>query len=254
VAVAGGGRTVGTVLDPGVVGPSAREGVVVDLVEPAWLVLAESYNRGWRARCDGRDLGEPSPVDGFANGWRAPADCREVRFDFSPQRVMDAGYAISGLACAGLLALVGLGWRGRRRRGPTGRSAGGWLAAQASGPAARVPLRLAVGIGLAAGLVGGLLFALRAGAAIGPAVALLLWRGVGPGRLAVAAGLLAGVAAPAAHLFFPARDNGGFNSDYANELLGAHWIAVAVWVLLAVALSRAIPGLRARARRDAGAG
>ena len=32
---------------------------------PAWLVLGESFNRGWRASCDDRDLGAPQVVDGL---------------------------------------------------------------------------------------------------------------------------------------------------------------------------------------------
>ena len=30
----------------------AREGVRIDVQQPAWLVLGESYNRGWRATCE----------------------------------------------------------------------------------------------------------------------------------------------------------------------------------------------------------
>ena len=251
----------GRVLDPGDDGRGRRDGVRVALTAPAWLVLGESYNRGWRADCDGRDLGDPQPIDGFANGWRAPRDCRDVDFSFAPQRTMNAGFAVSALVCAALLILVALGAVRRRRlriafphTGPSeidfsdvsrrkGRSRvrGG------------VPVgwRPAVAIGLAAGLAGGFLFALRAGVVIGPAVALLLWRGVGPGALALTAGVLAGVVLPAIYLLFPPDDAGGFNSEFAADLTGAHWVAVAVWVLLA--LSFALTVSRASRRRRAGA-
>ena len=121
-----------------------------------------------------------------------------------------------------------------------------------------MPVGWALAIGFAAGLVGAFVFALRAGVVIGPAVALLLWRGVGPGPLALAAGALAGVVLPAIYLSFPPDDGGGFNSEFAADLTGAHWVAVAVWVLFALALaltlSRASRRRRAAARRGAGAG
>lgn len=245
-------RSVGRVVDPGDEGRSARDGVRVALEAPAWLTLAESYNVGWRAECDGRDLGAPRPVDGYANGWRAPRDCREVRFAFAAQRAVDIGYAASGIACLALLALLAVGALRRRRAGRWGAGAlAEGPSAAVSGvrpaPARRTTARRALAIGAAVGLVGGFVFALRAGVVIGPAVALLLWRGAGPAPLAIAAGALTAIALPAIHLLWPPDDNGGFNSSYASDVLGAHWIAVAAWVLLALALSRAIPRRRASA-------
>lgn len=249
----------GRVLDPGDDGRGRRDGVRVALSEPAWLVLAESFNRGWRAECDGRDLGEPRPVDGFANGWRAPRDCRDVDFSFAPQRTMNAGFAISALACAALLILLVAG-RGRRRSvsraGETVISAGMWPKSRSHAAARRLPLRWAAAIGAAAGLVGAFVFALRAGVAIGPAVTLLLWRGAGPGALALTAGALTAVVLPAIYLLFPPDDAGGFNSEFAADLTGAHWVAVAVWVLfaLAVALTVSTASRRRRAGAPPGAG
>ena len=118
----------------------------------------------------------------------------------------------------------------------------------------RLPGRAALAIGAAAGIAGAFLFALRAGVVIGPAVALILWRGVGPGALALAAGALAAIAIPAIYLLFPPDDARGFNSEFAADLTGAHWVAVAVWVLLALAVSRASRPRRADGRADAGAG
>lgn len=255
----------GRVVDPGDDGRSGRDGVRVSLREPAWLVLGESHNRGWRASCDGRDLGEPRPIDGFANGWRAPRDCRDVEIAFAPQSTANAGYAISAVAAVllfGLLAASAL--RRRRRRSTAGEraTAGGErrMAPVAGGGGERrdgplrMPLRAALAIGAAAGVLGGFVFALRAGVVIGPAVALLLWRGAGAATLALAAGALTAIALPAIYLAFPAADRGGFNSEYAQDLVGAHWVAVAVWVLLALAVSRAIPRRRAGAPPGAGAG
>lgn len=243
----------GTVLDPGDDGRGKRDGVRVDLSAPAWLILGESFNGGWGAECDGRDLGEPRPLDGFANGWRAPRTCRDVSFSFAPQRLMTAGYALSGLAAVALLVLLAAGVARDRHAGRSARSATAAptaALAEQRGPR-RAPLRWALAIGAAAAVAGGFLFAIRAGLVIGPAVALLLWRGVPAAPLALAAGGLAGVALPAIYLLFPPRDAGGFNSNYASELVGAHWVAVAVWVLFALALSRAIPRRRAGARPHA---
>jgi len=245
----------GRVLDPGGDGRGKRDGVRVALTDPAWLVLAESFNRGWQAECDGRDLGEPQPVDGFANGWRAPRDCQDVDFDFAPQRTMDIGFALSAIACAALLALFAVG--AVRRRGqvsgadvlatPEARTEIDFSdasrresrphAGESAADDRRAPLRWALAIGVAAGLAGAFLFALRAGVVIGPAVALLLWRGVGPAVLALIAGVLTAVVLPAIYLLFPPDDAGGFNSEFAADLTGAHWVADAVWVLFAVAVA-----------------
>ena len=50
---AGGGR----VTDPGTVGQSSLTGAKVDLTGPSWVVLGESFDRGWQATCNGRSLG-----------------------------------------------------------------------------------------------------------------------------------------------------------------------------------------------------
>jgi arabinofuranan 3-O-arabinosyltransferase len=260
----------GRVLDPGDDGRGSRAGVRVALTEPAWLVLGESYNRGWRAECDGRDLGAPEPVDGFANGWRAPRDCRAVDFAFAPQWLMNAGFAISAVAVLALVALLILGAASSRA---TGRDCGPAAAAGTPKPwnvvlernstvseygRSGVAPRIAVALGAAAGVAAAFVFALRAGVVIGPAVALLLWRGVGPAALAAAAGALVAVVLPAIYLLFPPDGGGGFNSEFAADLTGAHWVAVAAWVLLALAvgltLSKASRRRRAPAPPDAGAG
>jgi len=249
--------TPGRVIDVGDDGRSIRDGVRVALRDPAWLVLAEGYNRGWRAECDGRDLGEPRPIDGFANGWHAPRDCHDVRFAFTPQSGMNAGFVISGLVCLALAVLLVVG-APRRRAAARLRSDEGWAAPvdvpDGSTRGGRLSLRYALAVGIAAAALGGCVFALRAGVVIGPLVVLLLWRGVSARSLALAAGALAGVVLPAIYLVFPPDDRGGYNSEYASDVLGAHWVAVAVWVLLALALSTAIPRRRARERHAAGGG
>jgi len=253
----------GRVLDRGEDDRGKRDGVRIELTAPAWLVLAESFNRGWRAACDGHDLGEPRPIDGFANGWRAPRDCRHVDFSFAPQQTMNAGFAVSALVCAMLLALLVVGAVHRARADhPSSidvdvtanmspqRRHRCWLAGAGTADDG-VGWPLAAAIGAVAGLAGAFLFALRAGVVIGPAVALLLWRGVGPAALAIAAGALTAVVLPAIYLLFPPDDAGGFNSEFAADLTGAHWVAVAVWVLFAVAVALTVS--TASRRRRAGA-
>jgi hypothetical protein len=88
-------------------------------------------------------------------------------------------------------------------------------------------------------------FALRAGVAIGPAVALVLWRGIGARPLILAAGALLCVVVPLLYLLFPPEDRGGYNNEYAVETLGAHWVGVAAFVLLALALWRTVGAARA---------
>ena len=67
----------GEVMAEGSAEHARLDGAEIALDGPAWLVLGESWDRGWRARCDGRDLGEPEPIQGYANGWRVDRPCTE---------------------------------------------------------------------------------------------------------------------------------------------------------------------------------
>jgi arabinofuranan 3-O-arabinosyltransferase len=227
--------------------PGHYDGMRVDARGPSWLVLGESWNKGWRARCDGRSLGEPRVIDGFANGWGLRSGCREASFTFVPQFGVLAGYALGALACLILLAVVLAGWLRARRRAAPG-AAGPMLPRAGHGPA-RLPAGKAVLAGLVATAVLGFVFALRAGVVIGPALALLLWRGVGERVLILAAGALLVVALPLVYLLFPADDRGGYNTEYAIQHLGAHWVTVAAVTLLGLALWRMVS--RARGLSDA---
>ena len=145
----------GRVIDPGKMGRGSYDGVRVQVSAPSWLVLGESYNRGWRAECDGKSLGAPRVVDGFANGWRVEPGCSRVSLTFAPQKAVWWGYAIGALAC---LVLLGVLLLRRPRRADT--------------PIAPLdPRRPAVAAarppgaprGRAAAVVFGFVFALRAG-------------------------------------------------------------------------------------------
>jgi arabinofuranan 3-O-arabinosyltransferase len=223
------------VVDPGEAGRNSRDDVRLDLVEPAWLVLGQSLGAGWRASCDGRSLGKPEVLDAFANAWRLDRGCRDLDVDFRPQRLVDAGYGAGALGCLVLLCVLLLR---RPRRLPE--------AAPEPLPAddrpRRLPARRALVAGAAAGAVFGFVFALRAGVVVGPAVALILWRGLSARQLILAAGGLLALVVPALYLLFPAEDRGGYNSDYAADHLAAHWVAVGAVVLLVLALAWTLAG------------
>ncbi len=86
---------------------------------PFWLVLGQSHNDGWEATVDGRSLGSPHLVNGFANGWTVrpnQAGTVDIVLRWTPQRAVWIGLAISGLAVLVCLVLVVV--RGRRSRAP----------------------------------------------------------------------------------------------------------------------------------------
>lgn len=84
-------------------------------VEPRWLVLGQSHNIGWEARVDGRSLGEPVLIDGFANGWLLePGAEVVVDLEWTPQRLVGRAVAAS---VVGVLIALGLALRPRPHRG-----------------------------------------------------------------------------------------------------------------------------------------
>jgi arabinofuranan 3-O-arabinosyltransferase len=209
---------------------------------PSWLVLGESFNRGWRAYCGDRSLGEPQLIDGFANGWRVGPSCTRARIAYAPNATARISYWVSGLACLVLLALVLLGRRGVAPRLP----AVPWADAEPGRPG--LPVRWALAFGLAAGIALGFLFAFRAGAVLAAVVALALWRGVSARTLILGAGGLLAVVVPLIYVLFPPDDLGGFNPEYATKVLGAHWIALVAYLALAAALALTLTAGRRRAR------
>ncbi len=193
-SIVGGGR----ILDPGRLGRGELSGVRLALDGPSWLVLGESFSRAWRARCDGRDLGDPVPIDGYANGWGVDR-CERASFSFEPIGAVRAGYGISLLTILVTLILLLLHrpWR--------------------TPPAVEEPQRprprrtavrptslpVAAAVGAVATVLLGLAFALRVGVIAGPLVGLVLWRGVGASTLACVAAALLAIVVPAIYLFDP---------------------------------------------------
>jgi hypothetical protein len=225
----------------------SRDGVRLALNgSPAWLVLAESWSKGWHAYCaarDGeeRDLGAPEPIDGFATGWRAPADCTTARFAFAPQRAANIAYLLSLAAVVAMLAFL-LVTRLAKGSDPQkrSRSSDHSLGLTQTDPLVQLPWRWALAAGVAVGLAGGFLFALRAGVVLAPLTVLALRVGVNVRRLLLVAATCIG-ALPLIYLVFPARDRGGNEFGYPNDLVGAHWVALlAVLCLLAAGLLLAV--------------
>ena len=57
-------------------------------------------------------------MNGYANGWRAPASCREASFAFAPQAGVRWSYLISGVVCLLLVIFLVLGRLPRPRAPP----------------------------------------------------------------------------------------------------------------------------------------
>jgi arabinofuranan 3-O-arabinosyltransferase len=233
----------GAVVDQGRRHRGRYEGLRLAPRGPSWLVLGESYNRGWKAWCGGRSLGAPRAIDGFANGWPVGSDCREARIEFGPNRTANVSYWISAVVC--LLLLVVLFLTRGRRPAPAARGAVGSL--RAADRPLRVPLGRALAIGVAAAAVLGFLFAFRAGAVLGPLVAFALWRGVGARTLVLAAGATLALVVPVIYVLFPPdHPFGDISPDYAMDLIAAHWVGLATYVALGGALWRTLASRRGR--------
>ena len=246
----------GRVIDSGTSGRGSYDHVRVEVSRPSWLVLGEGYNRGWSAWCGGRSLGAPSPIDGYANGWRVGAGCRQVRFAFEPNRLAAIGYLASALAGLVCVALLGFGtWRRRRRRG---RAAGSATAAPGPLPVPVLeaeprwpPVRASIGA-VPAGIAFGFVFGILPGVLSVPAIAFVLWRGIGARALTLAAGAMLAVVVPVLYLVHPGEAHGGNQYGYAMAHLGAHYVGVAAFGLLMAALWRSLRGRWVRQADRAG--
>jgi hypothetical protein len=252
----------GRVLSSGTVGRGSYDHVRVAVAQSSWLVLGEGYNRGWRATCNGRALGVPTPIDGYANGWAVQPGCQQVSFTFAPNRLAGIGYLVSALGGILCAVLIAVGWW-RRRRHPA-------AVARAVAPAewdvdrpqpAWGPLA-ALLAGAAAGVLTGFVFGIVPGVLAVPAVALVLWLRIGPRALTLAATALLGVVVPVLYLVHPGDQSGGNHFGYAMAHLAAHYVGVAAVVALAMALGLTLraalarpqprsPRARARGRRSA---
>jgi arabinofuranan 3-O-arabinosyltransferase len=232
------------ILSAGTGSNGRRDGVRVDTHGPAWLVLGESYSRGWEAWCksaDGteRSLGQPVPINGYASGWRVGPQCRTARFAFTPQRLATASYWLSALGVVVMLMLLAGGIVLRRRglhvpRSPFQRDRAvnaahpvplpSWTVPPLD-PVRRVGWLGALAAAAIAGAIGGYVFAVRAGVVIAPVVFALLRLGVSARRL-LAVTLLGIAALPIVYVASPSPNAGGFYFYYSLHHIDAHWIAV----------------------------
>jgi hypothetical protein len=239
----------GTVANPGRVGTSSLTGVRLSgVTRPTWVVLGESFDQGWKATCDGRSLGAPRPIDGYANGFLVPTGCQRVAFHFGPQSEAIAGYIASALICATLVLFLLIGWR-FIRRDRTEPVLEGPVLADPRVRALSLPRAVLVAIPVAA--VVGVMFALRAGAGAYPLLVLVLWRGFQPRTLVLAAAGLLGIAVPLDYLLRNVPNQGGYNFQYSLDVIVAHWIALAAIILLLFAGLHMVRGARAARRGEA---
>jgi hypothetical protein len=229
----------GSVVRQGSGGDGRRDGVRVSVDGPSWLVLGESYDKGWRAQCNGHDLGAPVPINGYANGWLVDRGCSRVDFRFAPNNTLRLAYLLSIFGIPFLLVAV------LRRRRP------GYTSLEPlpdPDPVRSLDLLRAAAIAVPVALAIAFVFALRAGAVAFPIVALLLWRGVRVRRLVEAAFVLLAVGTPVAYLLAKWDDRGGYNTYYAVDHRYGHWLAVAGVCLLFIALFRTLARARAPVR------
>lgn len=93
---------------------------VDDASAPFWLVLGQSYNKGWVAKADGKTLAEPELVDGYANGWQVRPNGNgpmTITLEWTPQKSFEIAAVLSLVAtllCLGIV--IGAFVRVRRRR------------------------------------------------------------------------------------------------------------------------------------------
>ena len=238
VPVVTGAGDSGRVVAPGTIHRASVTGVRVAVDRPSWLVLAESFDRGWRATCDGRSLGTPVVVDGFANGWPVAPGCRAVSFAYAPQHTALLAEIVSGLSTLALLVLLVIRRAPVPARDPAPDPARGEPAAGRR--PRRVALPRAAACALAAGVVLGFVLSIRAGVAIAVGTTLVLWLGIGARRLTLAAAALLTVGVPAAYLLTGVHNHGGWDFNYPVERIDGHWLAVAALVLLLGAVVRAM--------------
>ncbi|HZJ25727.1 MAG TPA: hypothetical protein VFF40_01715, partial [Acidimicrobiia bacterium] len=149
--------------------------------KPFWLVLGQSLNPGWTARVDGQDLGEPSLVDGFANGWEIEplAGGGPITIDlvWEPQRVVNFAIAASMLAVVLCLGIVGVSvWRQRRRTQAVVRKAEPSFASPFATAGRRPPLRRVLVTAALTGIAAAALIQPWCGLVVGGLVALVAIR------------------------------------------------------------------------------
>ncbi len=202
--------------------------------EPYWIVLGQSLSPGFRATtADGVDLGPPTLVDGYANGWlvdpgRVGPDAA-VTVEWTPQRAVWFGLAAS---VVGVVLCIALVVSGGRRRAPEAHVAATRpvLAAPWAIDHDRLTPQVAAVAVVAAGVTGWIM----AGWPVGAVLGALAGVGVGlrRGQLVIRAAMLAGWAAAAGFVIAKQlRNSYVVDFNWMNQFEVTH-----AWTLLAVLL------------------
>ncbi|WP_027008215.1 alpha-(1-_3)-arabinofuranosyltransferase domain-containing protein [Conexibacter woesei] len=219
---------------------------------PAWLVLGQSYDKHWKATCDGRDLGAPVPMQGYANAWPIrDASCRVV-FTYGLQRAANVASIVSLVACLLLLVLLlAAAWIARKRVSTF---------AVADLPLPEVPQPRPLGRAILLALVPAIVvaggFGLRAGVVAGPVLVLILWRGLPDVLLGRIAAALLIVGVPIAYVVVQITQHehhlSGNDTKYPLDRIAGHWMTLAGLLLLSVIAWRQLAAARRRDRVASG--
>lgn len=196
---------------------TAIEVVVGPSSEPSWLILEQSWNPGWEAIADGKSLGEPVLIDGYANGWLLPASEADLKvtMEWTPQRTVRLGLWFS--LAAGLLVLgLAIGARRGRER-PRGERWPTWV--------------VQVGLVVAVAALAGPLVAVAVAAIV---IAARRWRWL-PAAVVIGA---IGVTA-AAVMAFEWRYDYPADPDWPSRFA---WTAPLVWIAVATVVVGALLG------------
>jgi arabinofuranan 3-O-arabinosyltransferase len=224
----------------------------IDTPGPAWLVLGQSYDKHWKATCDGRDLGAPVPMQGYANAWPIGRASCQVVFTYGLQRAANAASILSLVACLLLLVLLlAAAWIARKRVVD---------GAVPDLPLPPVPQPRPLGRAIALAIVPAIVvaggFGLRAGVVAGPALVLILWRGLPDVLLGRIAAALLVVGVPIAYVvvhFTQHEDHlRGNDTKYPLDRIAGHWLTLAGLLLLVVIAWRQLAAARRRDRVASG--
>ena len=188
--------------------------------------MLKAIHRGWEASCDGRGLGAPQPVDGYAMAWHVSKSCRDVSLAFAPNRLVTAAEIASLAAALGLVALLLVGRRRKARAPVAGDAAGADVDASprrlGAGRAALLALVLAPAFGF--------IFAARATPLFALGLFVILWRAIPTKRWPARRAARRRRARPDAA--DPGRRPQGYDPEYAGERIAVHWVAAAAVAIL----------------------
>jgi len=102
-------------------GPVSYDASVDHADGPFWFAVSESWSDGWQATVNGHDLPAPQVIDGYGNGWLIdPAiygnGPLQFHVEWTPQRIVWIGIALSVLGLIVCLLLFVTDWRRRPQR------------------------------------------------------------------------------------------------------------------------------------------